>query len=557
MFKVVVPGTSDDTYTTTTPGTAPSTTTPTDGGTTTAPLPQPPAPNGTTGLVRLSGALADGTAFDVSVNPGERSSLTGTLAGGSVVCHADGKSVCIENCYMGLTSDLTGTFHLTAGDTVLFDGPLTVWAYARTRPFWISDPPPLASPRLDVLPHIPLGGSASMYDSYMASDRSPMGPGPVCTAMDTTGERPDLGQITAWGACAVANPTADNLAAVRGIADGAAVWACHVIDPATNDLVDIRTNPWISLLKSQRGVTNHGRLNPIAPFTSATPLIMGTGSSHMPQYVSPACAFFGTAYDAEELSFWANFSGGLWGNPAYRLPTGVMGPANDQVRSKGRMLAMLVYAAQMSDKPEWFTGWLHDLAAAYLTYFTANTGVHVDQHIDAVSGYKNSGFAPWQEQIVCTAFGQAIEAGFTDFQPLLDWYAPTFTAALLDAQHEFATSYTVSWRYPDGTIAQDWPDALKATAAYGGPMATAITCAEGSQALLTALGLTTGYVPGDFYGYPWAADGYPAQMQGTLAALVDHATDKARAQDAWTKFKQYARCDYSTNPKYNIVPRAA
>lgn len=88
-------------------------------------------------------------------------------------------------------------------------------------------------------------------------------------------------------------------------------------------------------------------------------------------------------------------------------------------------------------------------------------------------------------------------------------------------------------------------------------MATAITCAEDSQDLQTALGNTTGYQPGDFSGYPWAPDGYPAMAQPGFAAIAQHATDQARAQAMWTKFTKYRRCDYSANPKYNIVPRAA
>src|SRR5574337_1018083 len=62
-----------------------------------APSPAPPTDGLAGKPVVVTGTLSDGTTINVSLYPGQRSPLITSTLIGSVVYHADGLSVCIEN----------------------------------------------------------------------------------------------------------------------------------------------------------------------------------------------------------------------------------------------------------------------------------------------------------------------------------------------------------------------------------------------------------------------------------------------------------------------------
>lgn len=518
----------------------------TGAGVAAAPVQSPapaPAPSGT---VTVTGTLADGTAVNLSLSPGQRLPLVAGKIVGSAIYHADGLSVCIENAYAGTLGDLSGTFTITAGSARLFSGPLTIWAYSRTRPFWVTPPTLLASPDLSLFPQYGAGSStASMAAAYAAADNSPTGYGVADPRMSDTGEEANLGPLPAWDACYLTNPSTANAAVVRGMSDSASVWGFHAIDPTTNAMLDVTKVP-----KASFGWYSAG--DPIVAYTTADPKTLSEAQAHAPVFSALACAVYGTDYDKEELSFWANYVQSLWQNPGYRLPAGCVSQMHTQTRGNGRGLVVLLYAAKLSDKAAYFDAWVQATAADLWGGLDAQTGLQIQQAGAVV--YPNHGFAPWQNHILAYGVALGVKLGYTQFQPSLDYLAIPIMDAVNGSYHEMATSYNVCLADAAGTIAPDWTTALNYTALVNPKVAAAMAQPEDSLARIQALeGSTAGYIAGDFAGYPTSATGYAACAQPALALIAKFATDQTNAQAAWAKFKKYARADYSVNPKYNVI----
>lgn len=511
----------------------------------------------------MHGVLADGTPFDVTAKPGQRVPLlpSDKVRGGSVRYHADGLSVCVENGYAGITGDLAGHFTLADEDGgLLFDGDLVIWAYTRTHPVWLRSPQLLPAPDLSLFPtYGPGSGKESMAAVYAAADNGPMGHSMFTTAMDMVGERSDLGPVLPeWDADYLVNPTDANATVVRGMADASSNWAYHMIDPATDEMIDLRGNPWITSLgvflgKPPAGAWKGQPNNPMQPVTTANPHKVGDSGSHAVALCALAAAIYGTDYDREELAHWANYVGALCQNPTYRKPSGVISMKTGQVRDKGRRMYVLVCAAKLSHATDYFDAWARDSGVSiYADLIDNQAGIAIDQTGEIYPDPKG-GWAPWMQHILVHSIGFAIHAGYTDFQRALDYFAGPIFDSILTAPHELATIYTVAGQEADGSQVADWTRALARTGDLKATVAAALAHPEGSLELTDALG--RGDRAGDFTGYPSSPSGYAAMLQPALAVLVQYATDKARAAAAWEKFQQWQRIDYTQNPKYNIVPR--
>lgn len=523
-----------------------------------AQLATPPDPTPTADdVAHLTAVLADGSTLDVTANQGQRVTLDASRPQlGSIIFHLDGKSVCVENAYAGCTGDLAGHFKLSVGGKMLWDDLDVIWAHARTHPFWVVQPS--IRPDADLTKFGkwgPAGASATMIDSYRAADNGPMGVSAMPPGIGSGGEREGLGgPLRGADAMYVANPSADNATVVRGLADAASVWGFHVIDPATQKMLDVTQYPKVTMNDTLLGVSG----NPIAKYTSNSPLSLSQASTHATPFCALSAELYGTDYDREELALWANYVGSIQENYSYRLPAGCIG-AGGAARGKARTLTVVMYAATLSDHPEYFAAWVNAMADAYNATFPTQTGVQIDQKAAASEGYQggSAAYAEWQQLMFVETLGHCIDNGFTRFQPTFDYFAISALDAMLAAPHELLTLYNKNWKDAAGNIAQDMAQVLAFTGAANAKVAAALQCAEGSAAMQTALGQPT-HPPGDFVcGDGTDSVNYIAQAQGAYARLADHATDQVRAQAAWAKLMQFSRVDYSKNPKYNLVPRAA
>lgn len=512
-----------------------------------------PSIAGASGTVTVTGEIAGAGVVNVVAHAGQRLPLIPGKLSGSVVWHGDGKSVCLENGYCGLTDDLFGDFTVYHGPDVVFRGPLAIWAYTRARPFWLVQPQVRPDADLSKFPNFGPGtGNESLAADYAAGDNSPMGLGAlISTAIGNGGEHPYLGSLTQWDASYIVNPTPENAAVVRGCADACSVMGFIMLDPATNAMLDVTQYPKASWNAPQRGVAG----NPIAQFQTINRVSLGQAQTHAPTFCCLSSELFGTDYDKETLSLWCNFVNSLYQNYAYRLPAGCTG-TDGIPRATGRGMVVLSYASILSDRSDYFKAWMLATLADFTAKYKGQTGIQV---VQKSFGYPHNGFGPWLQHLLVYGIGCAMHHGYVnaDSQFAMDFFAAPLLDSMLVTQNELATVYNSQWADDNGVVAKDWAQGLQFAAQNQPKLAAALQCVEGSQALQDAL--QSGNPPGYFSGYPTAPDGYPAIAQPAFAVIKDFATDQVRATAAWEKFNAnaVAHIDHSTNPKYNIVPKVA
>lgn len=508
---------------------------------------------GAADTVTVVGEIANGVPVNVIVAKGQRRPLVPNRLLGSVIWHADGKSVCLEDGYAGLTDDLFGEFVVYHGTTEVFRGPLAIWAGTRTRPLWLEAPTIRPDADLSKFPNYGAGtGKETLYAEYTAGDNGLMSQGAlISSAIGNGGEHAYLGAMPEWDADYLVNPTAQNAEVVRGCADACSVLGFVWIDPATNKMLDVTQWPKASWNAPQRGVVG----NPIAKFQTFNRCSLGQAQTHAPVFCALAAELYGTDYDRETLSLWCNFANSLFENYAYRLPAGCTDTGGIP-RGTGRGLVVLTYATQLSDNPAYFDAWMRATLADFTARYQGQTGIPV---VQKSYGYPHNGFGPWLQHLLVYGIGCAMQHGYrnADSQFALDYFATAILDSILVTQDELSSVYNSQWADDNGVVAKDWAEGLQFAAQNQPKIAAALQCAEGSQALQDALG--GGNPPGSYSGYPTSPTGYPAIEQPSMAVIREFATDQVRAAAAWEKFETnaVARIDYSTNPKYNVRPRVA
>ena len=526
------------------------------------PLPEVPVPavslagqpvTVTAQLDYVTGASPAELDVTYTLNPGDVVPLIpGNPSGGALVYYADGLCVALANDYAGTDGDVNGHFNVAVGGTVLFDGRLILPAHAGTRPFWLGAPPLKASPDLSTMPKLGTAAKAASWaDTYNAGDNGPTGVGNVLLAIGTGGEHPTLGPVPEWDADYLTNPTADNLRVVRGMADAIAPIPFRVRDFKTGKMLDVRQYPRASMLAGQLGVGD----NPIGKFTTIWPFSLSQAQSHATNYGALACELWGTDFDREQAAMWGNYVNCLNQNYLYRSKLGSCVFQHNAARGFGRGLTVLLNAARNAPdefKPL-FHAWVKEAAADGAAAWAGLPGMGIMRQGGALAGnvtaYEGGAYAPWMQDILTAAVGQAIQYGHTEFQPILDCFANyTFDRVLKD--HEFATSYNANALRADGTWVDDWAEGLQVKAATDPAFAAALAAPEGSPERAKY----TGGNPGDFIGYPTSATGYPAMYQAALAVCVRYATNQAKAQAAWSAFQKWQRIDYRQNGKYDVQP---
>jgi hypothetical protein len=478
-------------------------------------------------VANVTGTLDDGTSVNVSVVQGSRVPMVPAQPlRGSVVFHADGLSICLENAYAGLTNDLTGTFSVAVGSTTLWSGGLTIWAYSRTRPFWVSAPPLLPSPELWRFPTYGTGSeSASSYAMYAALptthdvnsvDNSPMGIGIHRRTFGAAGGSGQFGPLPTWDAQWMCNRTANNLVVVRGMADSVGVWPHVVIDPTTNKMIDVSAYAKLTMDSGQRGVVG----NPIVPFTTkiwvnSVGINFDQVQNHCTNFCALSNVLYGTNYDKEAIAFWANYVGSIvssWPGRVNINGNPVLAPSGAS-RGAGRSMRSVTYAAALSDSQAYFAPWMDAYASTLSARYAAQTGIHIDQTNAYVEGYAHHGYAPWQEHILTQAAGNAVRNGFTAMQPVADYLFAGVVECMLDTPHEYASSYEMVWRSGDGSNnnppAANFAGVINNTAGWNTSIKKSLDFPEGDARLI---GLLDGMVFGGSatlaaaqVGVPWVS----------------------------------------------------
>jgi hypothetical protein len=411
-----------------------------------------------------------------------------------------------------------------------------------------------AVPNYDQRIQISEAGLASIKTRLDASNTAPMGTGLANSYMPSTGGRPDIGIIPAWGALTILSMDKRAKEATLVMGDVAGSWGTHYRDTVTDMPASIVDYPYMS-----------GNVNPA--FNKAANrneyLLKCTGpctnpntadTSHQPAFSYLPYLLTGEYYYMEELMFYGMWNVGS-GNYAYREhDKGLV--KSDQVRGMGWTIRTLTDNAYILPEGNRLKPHFHHFLKSNFEWFNTNyTNGPSNNVFGAIAhGYAivysdGKGVGPWQDDFLTQAVGRAAEReipGAAEFMQFKGKF-PVGRMVAPGTCWIAASSYTLIVR-PLNTspLYTSFAEAYLATNA---PEITNAAC--GSQEMATAMGTAKA---GSMMGYPTGSMGYGANMQPALAMAVDAKVPNA--QKAWDLYEQRpVKQIYTSEPQFAIVPR--
>ncbi|SHH41991.1 hypothetical protein [Massilia sp. CF038] len=385
----------------------------------------------------------------------------------------------------------------------------------------------------------------------------PMGVGLANPYMPTTGGRPDLGLLPAWGAAYLLSMDARARLVTLGTADLAGSWSSHYRDKATGRPVTLADYPYMTIL-GQRSDTLNPATKKLEAFPPcATPDGCKTpnthDASHQPAFAYLPYLLTGDYYYLEELQFWAMWNA-FMNNPSYRQHAkGLL--QGEQVRGQAWSLRTLAEAAYITPDADPFKAQLRAMLDANLDWYNRTYTNNEDAnqlgalvHGYAVVYHENTGLAPWMDDFFTAAVGHVAELGFEQAIPLLAWKV-RFPIARMEGKGACwltAAAYTLKVR--DSAKAPIYADMAQVWKASNTDSIAQLPCA--SPEMAQALKLKTG----EMSGYASSNAGYPSNLQPALAYGAE--AGGAAGERAWARFvSRKIQPDYSTAPQFAIIPR--
>lgn len=402
---------------------------------------------------------------------------------------------------------------------------------------------------------------------------APMGNGPFQKAMGTTGGRPDIGLAPDSYAMTILTMDKRAKAMMLASADAAGSWSAHRRDtsngPAAGRPIDIIHFPYGSLIgtlgDTKNRATGQSEKMP-KPVSSST---LGADTSHQPAFAYIPYLLTGDYFYLEELHFWSNYN--LYSLlPAYRdFDKGLF--KGGQVRAQAWTLRTLAEAAYVTpdDHPAKasFHYWMNTNAENYSSHFMAGPSSNSLGII--TSGYAfayndGRGIAPWQDDFFTSAVGHAVELGFDNFRPLLDWKAKFPIGRMTDKGFCWINASVYELNVRDMTLVEGakpvyspvYPTFGQCYEATFGDMYGGFPCnsPERLAHIKKTIPDTGSLVLSQMNGYAQMTAGFPANMQPGLAYAVDSGIPGGK--ESWEIFDSRAmQPDYGTSPQFAIVPR--
>jgi len=164
-------------------------------------------------------------------------------------------------------------------------------------------------------------------------------------------------------------------------------------------------------------------------------------------------------------------------------------------------------------------------------------------------------YSPWMDDYLTASVGYVVQLGFQYAKPFARWKSEFPVQRMISPQWCWivATPYRVIPQNPDTSLATTWADAYRNTVLHVTKnVADPATLPCDSSEMAEAFGL---HSEGEMLGNARSSGGYPANMQGALAASVDLATPGA--PEAWAKFIARPVQPGHLDPQWAILPWSA
>ncbi|HCY64208.1 MAG TPA: hypothetical protein DHV59_15575 [Oxalobacteraceae bacterium] len=486
--------------------------------------------------------------------------------------------VIIENgwAYEPNPQDFTYDVQVTVGGQPAYSRTaLTHYHHARWRKsFWWGTAPQAhlrhstayliasrAVPNYDQSIAISESGLSYFKSIFDAAPTGPMGNGIATAYMPTTGGRPDIGLIPAWGAMTILSMDRRAKDLTLAMGDLAGSWPTHYRDRLTGRPISLADYPYMTLYPatsdSFNPVANRQESMPACVAGCSNPNVADT--DHQPAFSYLPYLLTGEHYHLEELQFYAMWSVGS-GVPAYReYGKGLV--YSSQIRGQAWVLRNLYDAAYILPDSDPMKGQINHILANNLAWFNANythnPGANVFGaliHSYAFAYNNETGIAPWQDDFFTSVIGHAAERGFPGTPALLAWKAKFSVGRMTDPGYCWVMGSIYAFNLRTTNASPLYTTYAQAYQASVSPALLAAPCASTAMAGVIQAETGTPMVGGAMIGYPTSATGFPANMQPALAYARDAGI--MNADTAWNKFNQrQLKADYSTEPQFAIVPR--
>ncbi len=396
----------------------------------------------------------------------------------------------------------------------------------------------------------------SYGEAIVGEDYELMKIGSATPYMPQTGSHSDIGPLPQWQALYAVSGDKRVKKASELNSDLAGTWSVHYRDKDTGYPITIDDYPYMTILAG-KGDTYNQETGEYEAFPTCsgycvTPYVHD--SAHQPTFSYLPYLVTGDYYHLEELSFWANYN--LFAsNPHYRqLDKGLFKPG--QVRGQAWSLRTLGQAAYIYPDNHLLKNYFKDKVESNLEYYNeeytenvnANTlGIIVNGY--AVGYSENTGIAPWQQDFFTWSIGQLMDFGFDNATPFLDWLSTFQIGRMTDPEYCWISGATYSLKVRETSSSNFFTTMGETYRATIDSEIASLECA--SQEMASAFGLSNA---GEMTGYSSSPSGYPIYFQAALAVITDYGNDDAAS--AWNVFdSRTVKPDYSTSPKYAIIPR--
>ena len=423
-----------------------------------------------------------------------------------------------------------------------------------------------AVPNYDQSLVVPESALAEIKKQITDDKVGPMAIGLAEPYMPKTGGRQDIGPLTRWSAVYLLSMDKRAKDAMLATAEGAASWPIHYRDETTNLPVrldqdtDRDPNPAVT----NKDISVHSNLANGGPLPvprcannnstlCATPITPDT--AHQPSFVYLPYLVTGDHYYLEEMQFWSAWNP-LLTSPTYRdFEKGLL--KFDQVRAQAwslRTLLQNAYIAPDSDPlKKYFLDQVRYNSEHYNQTYVNNVSANKLGWLNYISDVGTN--KPWMDDFFTWSTNYAIELGFEEFRPVLQWKSKYPVGRMTAPGYCWIIGGVYEMKVaPTNTAAPyvTFKEAHDETLLWqnGGKDAALITMPCGGAQMATYLNLQIG----EMTGYSSSPTGFPSNMQPALAAAVDSGI--VNATQAWTVFmNRTIKPNYAAEPQFAIIPR--
>jgi len=463
--------------------------------------------------------------------------------------------VVVENNWTQVQGPSDFTYNVDVsigGNSVYSKQNLTHYTHARWhKQFWWGGKPPVYvkqnSNYLQDTKSVPKYLNVTPGESYLNSmlqSVEPMGRGNILAFMPSTGENGMIGPLPTWTSIYVITTDERAYNSMLANADAGGSYNSHYRDENTALPAVIDDHP-----NAQIGVQGFPGASSSSPYT--------WDRAHQPSLAFVPYVVTGDYYYLEELLFWnmANMLSLSQNTRSFRLGL--------QVRGQAWSIRTIGQAAYITPDNHPQKQFLLDYTDVYLTSYNNqytdnpnanNLGViwsFADER--SPNRLSNAYFVVWMDDFLTWSIGYLSDLGFTKATRFRDWKVKFPVERMTDDGYCWQVATPSDMQMGVGDI---WYSNIAEVYLNNFPLAlTSLTCGTQEFANYISNNYESPFLVNEMIKYGHSTDGHPSKLRPALAIAVDAGYPNADV--AWSRLTSRTDPpDYSTNPKYALVPRS-